>query len=254
MSYSIYQTNPELSNNIILDTTNIFHIEQVVVDRPKYTAFHKQILDHYEVLKIKNYFNSFSKDKFYNVGLNGLPNNKEIGSKRITIYNPELAKYLNQKLLFKIPYRKVDKFTSVDHGSKFTGVFKPIGISPLFRYMIYNPKSSGHNPHYDSPYVLLNDENNNVRTLFSGVIYLTTHTNTGATVLINDGQDNLEFSNRNTSDWDNSDYQELENNRYLPNAGNVLLFDHQICHAVEPNNSNTQRIIIRFDVFFEELK
>lgn len=191
-------------------------------------------------------FESFSSP-LYPVGKQGLSdvsNKEDIGSYRKTVYDESLAKWLSNFLIPMLP-------TSV-----ITNDFSPVQtdvidktqtwsidcISPLFRYMRYE-KDGSHNPHYDAPYVI--DEN--TRTLFSGILYLTT--NEVYTRLINDDQMRLPFTSRKTVDWaepltpDTSVY-----NAKRSEVDTCFIFPHGVCHDVSENTQDSTRIIIRFDV------
>lgn len=86
-----------------------------------------------------------------------------------------------------------------------------------------------------------------------GVLYLTTN-KSGATGFINDGQDELLFTERNTDDWLRQANISEVDSWQLPSKGRILLFPHQVCHTVFPLLEDEKRIIIRFDLFFRAMR
>ena len=110
------------------------------------------------------------------------------GSKRITNYDIKFANYLNHILSGKLPsVINLNDYSPVDWQSQNPekyNVWAFEGVSPVFRYMEYT-QGSEHFPHYDAPFI--SKENPLVRTLMSGVLYLTTN-KSGATGFIIDGQ------------------------------------------------------------------
>lgn len=211
----------------------------------EFTTFSLKLPSGFSQLLI-NRFESFSSP-LYPVGKQGLSdvdNGEDIGSYRKTVYDEALAFHLTKLLLPQLPplvYTDVlSPVQTGDHDS--TQLWSLDCITPLFRYMKYE-KGGGHNPHYDSSFVT----NSCTRTLFSGILYLTT--NEVYTRLIKDNQMCIPFKERNTEDW-------LEP---LP-AGNLVyhakksikdtcfIFPHGVCHDVSENTEDNTRIIIRFDV------
>lgn len=200
-------------------------------------------------------FNTFGKDQFYHVGVNGTTElYTGVGSKRVTNYDPEFAKYLTT-LLSKDTFPEIvlDEFSPVNWQTENPdqcNVWTFLGVSPVFRYMEYS-KGSEHFPHYDAPY--LHPDDPLTRTLMSGVLYLTTN-KSGATGFIKDGQDDIPFSYRKTSDWLRQATIDEVDSWQLPVKGNILLFPHQVCHTVFPLLEDEKRIIIRFDLYFKGSK
>lgn len=197
-------------------------------------------------------FNTFGKDHFYHVGVNGTTElHTGVGSKRVTNYDIKLAQYLTKLIAqYQRPILTLDEYSPVDWLSdnpKKTRQWGFEGVSPVFRYMEYT-KGSEHFPHYDAPYC--HPDSPLTRTLMSGVLYLTTN-KSGATGFINDGQDHLPFAQRNTEDWlRQANLSEVESWQ-LPSKGRILIFPHQVCHTVFPLLEDEKRIIIRFDLFFK---
>ena len=224
-----------------------------LIKSPKYlspTTLPKEVCDSLIAM-----FNTFGKDHFYHVGVNGTTDlHTGVGSKRVTNYDPNLAKYLTDLIGMHItPTIYLDEYSPVDwlkdnpeklHKWIFSG------LSPVFRYMEYT-KGSEHFPHYDAPY--LHPEDPLTRTLMSGVLYLTTN-KSGATGFIKDGQNGIPFANRNTEDWTRQANLSEIDSWQLPSKGRILLFPHQVCHTVFPLLEDETRIIIRFDLYFKALK
>jgi hypothetical protein len=126
--------------------------------------------------------------------------------------------------------------------------WRAVGVSPLLRFMRYE-KGGQHYAHYDAAYVY---EDPKVRTLMSFVLYLTTNENGGATRFIRDGQHTVPILERNHADWD----RPVEKDEVLlsvsPRKGRLVMFDHRLCHDVEPYAGNEPRIIIRGDVIYQD--
>lgn len=201
-------------------------------------------------------YNTFGKDSFYHVGVNGTSDQTEgKGSFRVTNYDPEFAKYLTRLFVEQgeVVRIKLNELSSVnwqeDNPDKLS-TWEFVGISPMFRYMEYT-QGSEHFPHYDSPYY--KDESPLLRTLMSGVLYLTTN-KSGATGFIDDGQKDIPFIERDTSDWKQQATNQQTINWYLPTKGRMLFFPHQECHTVFPLQEDEKRIIIRFDFYFRAVK
>lgn len=104
-----------------------------------------------------------------------------------------------------------------------------------------------HYAHYDAAYIYPKKE---FRSLKSVVIYLTTNQN-AATRFIKDGQEKLPIWDRNHDDWN----RPVKENEIIATseciAGNVLFFNHRICHDVQQYMGTDPRIIIRGDLIYE---
>ena len=194
----------------------------------------------------------FEDNDFYPVGLQGKSNvddKTQIGSYRTTVHDKEFAKYLNNLLLKELQPVILDEYSPMDWQSQNPDKLNywiPLHISPVFRYMKYQ-KDGMHLAHYDSEYIL--PENPLIRTLYSGVLYLTD--NKVYTRFIKDGQEDIPFTERNLNDWeveteDNKVYDQIESI-----CGNYVMFPHRLCHDVSKNHEGKERIIIRFDVFYQ---
>lgn len=198
--------------------------------------------------------NTFAQDEFYDVGVNGTSDEEYSvlgkGSRRVTNYDIRFANYLNNILSGHIPsVVKLNEYSPVDwqtDNPDQINVWAFEGVSPVFRYMEYT-KGSEHFPHYDAPYLCKEDPL--TRTLYSGVLYLTTN-QSGATGFILDGQENLPFDKRGLEDWERQATLDEVESWQLPSKGQMLIFPHQTCHTVFPLLEDEKRIIIRFDLFY----
>ena len=183
------------------------------------------------------------------VGVTGYASamNGEIGSWRATGWSVDLAAALYARLHPVLPsVRFLDDHAFTDaHGQH---AWRIVGLSPLLRFMRY-PPGGRHLCHYDAAY----DYGDGRRTLLSVVFYLTDATATGATRFVRDGQEHLPTSRRCFDDWtrDTLDSEVLAS--VLPRAGDVLVFDHRLCHDVQRWDGPGDRIIIRGDVVYEAI-
>ena len=195
-------------------------------------------------------------NELYPVGLQGLSDvsdEEAIGSHRQTLHDIGLAQYLTQKIwtnpdLFITPV-VLDEYSPVDWQSKNPdklNYWTPLHVSPVFRYMEYS-EGGEHYTHYDAPYI--DKTNPLIRTLQSGVLYLTT--NDVCTRFIDEIQSSLPFVDRNLSDWTEPTDPSLILNAVSSTEGFVLLFPHQLPHDVSKHPGKDKRIIIRFDIFYQ---
>ena len=196
--------------------------------------------------------NTFGKDQFYPVSTSGKQEAETLGkgSVRLTNYDPGFAQYLTEELSALIPAQLQFNETSCcdwqSQNPKEYNVWNFFGISPVFRYMKYT-KDSWHVPHYDASHY--NKEDPLVRTLYSGVLYLTTN-KSGATAFINDEQFQTSFNQRDLSDWTRQARYDEIINWSLPSKGKIIIFPHGMCHSVFPLLEDEERIIVRFDLFY----
>jgi len=177
-----------------------------------------------------------------------------MGSIRTSIWAPELALSLWKKLQEHFIYiRLMNDYTATDwwqgdkEGDKERRYWKPVGITPLMRFMRYQ-KDGQHYAHYDAGFFYPDD---NYRTLQSAVIYLTTCPQDGTTRFIKDHQKQLPIWERSHADWIREVKPEEVIASVHPQAGDILIFDHRICHDVEKYTGDTPRIIIRADILFK---
>lgn len=188
---------------------------------------------------------------FEHVSVNGLKTeNLGKGSHRATGYSEELATQLSELIIPYLSDLHCDDFTSTDFWQfSVSNDWKPIGISPMLRFMQYDNESE-HFAHYDAGFIYPNTIH---RTLKSFVLYLTTN-EIGATRFIDDDQEDIAVWDRNHDDWN----RRVNDNEILlesfPVKGKILIFNHRLCHDVEqyfPTTENECRIIIRGDVIYE---
>lgn len=205
------------------------------------------ILIHGECEKIIEHF---EKDaSFYDVGVQGLPSNTEVGSRRITAYDEGFSRFLTSILASRLSPVILDEYSPVDWQSQNPGKLNywvPLGVSTMFRYMRYR-RGSQHYTHYDAPYI--HPENPLIRTLQSGVLYLTDSASC-CTCFVDDKQSGKPFVKRNHSDWDRETLKEEIVARYRSVSRSALLFFHQLPHFVTKHEGDNDRIIIRFDVTY----
>jgi hypothetical protein len=193
---------------------------------------------------------------FEEVGVQGMKDKKDdrIGSLRTSVWSPKIAEGIWNRIENFLSIKWCGKFTATDWYQKNEIYYidgdceaEPIAVSPLLRFMKYSNGCS-HNAHYDASFIYPN--NPNYRTLKSMVIYLTTNEN-AATRFIDDKQQNKPIWNRNHDDWNRGVRCDEIIAKSECIAGNVLLFDHRMCHDVEQYFGNKERIIIRGDIIYE---
>lgn len=183
------------------------------------------------------------------VGIDGYASNytngDPIGSYRASTFSPALANVLWYRIsqFFDNP-RIFDKNAATDTDK--SNIWRPIGISPLFRYIKYT--SGGLLvPHYDAPYIYSNKQ----RTLMSLVIYLDAKGVTGGeTRFIKDKQVKLPFDERNFNDWTRFAKEDEILFEIVPKAGAAISFDHRILHDSSKINGKGQKVIMRTDIVF----
>ncbi len=186
------------------------------------------------------------------VNYQGNPKNHDenIGSVRTNIWSPELAAGIWKKLSPFVDPIKTDELTLTDwwQGDKTRCEWRAVAVSPLMRFMRYD-KHGKHWPHYDAGFIYPDD---NLRSLMSLVIYLTSHDQGGETRMLDDKQTAAIWL-RDHSDWT----CEADDNNVLisckPKKGRALLFMHRQCHDVAEYTGDAPRIIIRTDVLFEAI-
>jgi 2OG-Fe(II) oxygenase superfamily len=184
------------------------------------------------------------------VNFQGNPKQAEecTGSLRVNLWSPELAKKIWLKIANYIEPINAHGLTLTDwwQGDKARNKWRPVAISPLLRFMRYE-NGGKHLPHYDAGFIYPDD---NLRTLLSLIIYLTSDNPGGETRMIDDKQKEFVWS-RNYKDWPD----EANDNQVLcscqPVVGRALLFLHRQCHDVAEYQGKGPRIIIRTDVIFE---
>ena len=184
------------------------------------------------------------------VGISGYSSTAkgEIGSWRATGWSVDLASALYERLRPVLPcVRFLDDHSFTDaHGQH---AWRIVGLSPLLRFMRY-PPGGRHLCHYDAAF----DYGDGRRTLLSVVFYLTDASASGATRFVRDGQELLPTAQRRFDDWTRDTRCEEVIVRVVPHAGDVLVFDHRLCHDVERWDGPGDRIIIRADVVYEAVR
>jgi hypothetical protein len=160
--------------------------------------------------------------------------------------NSSIRKSLYSVELSEIIFKKLQNFPNLIEAIKPNTdwnkdeIYKFVGINPLFRYIDYE-EDGILIPHYDYSYKY----NDNVKSLYSLVIYLNTDDN-GQTVFMEDDMDwNMDLSDKDESYFDKT-YLE-----YKPTKGNVLIFPHHILHGSKAKSK--KKIIIRTDLMFEKI-
>lgn len=196
-----------------------------------------------------------SQGEFAPVSVQGMApegSGAQVGSCRITCWDPAFGYYLWEMLRYTAPFRHMYDTSSTDWHQDNPDKrrdWHPVGVSPMARYMRYD-QGGQHFAHYDAGYIYP-DGPGLRRTLMSGVLYLTTN-KTGDTRFIKDGQESLPVWERNHADWDREVKPEEVLRQFSPEEGSVLLFDHRLTHDVSRyDGAEGPRIIIRFDVIFQ---
>lgn len=204
---------------------------------------------------------------FEPVGVQGMMDKKDevMGSMRTSIWCPELAEMIWQRVgrdMHRYEFReKESELISTDWWQNFVEPKKgydpdfnaetylnahPVAISPLLRFMKYENEGQ-HYAHYDASFIY---PDFNFRSLKSMVIYLTTNEG-AATRFVKDNQEHLPIWDRNHSDWNRPVKEEEIIAKSECIQGNVLFFDHRMCHDVQQYFGDTERVIIRGDVVYE---
>lgn len=210
-----------------------------------------------DCLKIMEFFES--QGQYAPVSVQGMTDgeyNNEKGSNRITGFGPQLSQKLYEKIKKDIEgnytfndYSSTDWWQQSDGSYEGHRDWKVVGLSPMLRFMKYE-KFGKHYAHYDAGFLYPGGK---YRTLKSFVLYLTTN-DSGATRFIDDGQEEIPVHLRNHNDWNKDTKDEEVFFKTLPVRGDMLIFDHKVCHDVEPFLGNEkERIIIRGDVLFEKV-
>jgi hypothetical protein len=207
---------------------------------------------------------ALDQGKWHSVGVQGLSDNTEEGSRRVNMWSPELAKLLwdraqSKGITFDIKGSEsveTDWYVPLwpDEPNVFTK-WKAIAFSPLLRVMAYRCGGQ-HYPHYDAPYFHPTGH----RTLTSFVLYLTPSDATGTlrsgtTAFTNDPvNDGIPLGERDYSDWKRQALRDEIYYSSTPATGKLLSFPHRMCHAVMPwENKNLTRYIVRGDVIYEPI-
>jgi len=184
------------------------------------------------------------------------------GSMRTTMWTPELAELVWDQIKMFFGPRYMEDTTSTDwwqaksqirplsvwHEMKIHRHWAAVGASPMMRFMKYEDGGE-HYAHYDAGYFYPDGEH---RTLMSFVLYLTTNTEGGATRFIKDAQSDLPVWKRTHDDWDRQVKEEEVIKAVQPREGSILVFDHRLCHDVQPYLGENPRIIVRGDIIYKK--
>ncbi len=190
-----------------------------------------------------------SKHGYKPVGIDGYMKNfiasDKIGSYRASVFSPDLAEVIWNRISPYIDNPRIfttEPCTDIDG----TAIWRPIGVSPLFRYIRYD--SGGLLvPHYDAPYI----ESEKQRTLMSLVIYIKNEGITGgATRFIKDPQLHTPFAEKNFSDWKRFATTDEILFSIEPIASQAICFDHRMLHDSSEIFGKGEKIIIRTDIVF----
>lgn len=187
------------------------------------------------------------------VGVTGVRDSYGVGSVRASAWAPDLAGALWKSISPAIPQVRflsemdpTDFFATTSRDQHMN--WRVVGLSPLLRFMRYE-KGGKHLCHYDAGF----DYKDGRRTLMSVVFYLSNAKGSGATRFVRDGQEARPTHLRNFSDWDRDTDEKEVIARVYPSAGDVLVFDHRLCHDVEQWNGDDSRVIIRGDIVYEAI-
>lgn len=259
----VYTTKPkpdslpgfyEPTENIFLDGPKMMYFQHM---NPNDAFVLENVLSKDDCEKMIAYM--CTSNNFEEVGVQGMKDQKDerIGSMRTSIWSPQLAEQIWNKiekfLPTLIPHDKTTTDWWQDVDLEIYPSYTPVAVSPLLRFMQYE-NGGQHYAHYDAGFIYPNESKkrkNNYRTLKSMVIYLTTNEG-AATRFIEDGQDNEHIWNRDHDDWNREvkDFEIIEKSECI--QGNVLIFNHRLCHDVEKYMGTDPRIIIRGDIVYRE--
>ena len=172
-----------------------------------------------------------------------------IGSYRLRAYDVRLAEELWRRLK---PLLGCCELTAEGAlaDAKGIAVWRPVGVSPLFRFIRY-AQGGSLVAHYDSPY----QYSDHVMSLKSLVLYLTDRKigEGGETRFIHDAQDRLDPLQRNYADWPRSASADEALTLLAPRAGDALVFDHRLLHDSAPLRTREPKIIVRTDILYQAI-
>ena len=199
-----------------------------------------------------------TSDNFEEVGVQGMKDGKDerIGSLRTSVWSPGVA---------TIIWNKIAQYLTAVHGGNKVATdwwqhlptedvynplvtYLPVAVSPLLRFMKYE-KGGQHYAHYDASFIY---PDNKFRSLKSMVIYLTTNEG-AATRFVRDDQEDLDIWDRKHDDWSRPVKDEELIGKSECIQGNVLIFNHRLCHDVEHYFGEETRVIIRGDIIYERM-
>lgn len=142
-----------------------------------------------------------NSDKKVRVNEYGYPGQGgELGSLRLSFFDETFAKTIFERLKLSGAIEELRIFSEKDKTNwRPFSQYRAIGLNPLCRLIQYDPKTAL-NVHYDDSFY----QNDKVRSLMTVVIVVQKSKKGGATRFIIDKQDNLNFEQRDFSDWDRS--------------------------------------------------
>ena len=178
------------------------------------------------------------------------PGATKIGSWRTTVYSPELAERVWERVRPVLPSsRTFDRYAMTDWCDHPT--WRPVGVNPAFRFIWYD-NGGELVAHYDAGF---DPGDGKTHTLMSLVLYLNDCDATfgGRTRFIRDTQRELPYAARDFSDWTREARPEEVAAAITPVRGRALLFDHRLLHDSEPWSGTTPKVIIRTDIIFEKV-
>ena len=189
------------------------------------------------------------------VGPNGYlkdfkPGVTKVGSWRSTVYSPELAERVWERVSASLTSPKVfDRYAMTDWGGWPT--WRPVGVNPAFRFIWYD-HGGELVVHYDGGF---DPGDGETHTLMSVVLYLNDCDARfgGRTRFIRDSQRDVPYADRNFSDWTREARSDEVIAAVTPRRGRALLFDHRLLHDSEPWSGTTPKVIIRTDILFEKV-
>lgn len=183
------------------------------------------------------------------VGITGMQGNytpgDRIGSWRASLWTPEYATTLWERISPLLPAETFDALYPTDHEDD---QWTPVGVSPLLRFIRYTDDGALVE-HYDAPFI----SDDNTRTLKSVVLYLH-HDATltgGQTRFLTDAQAGLPVSEMDFADGGilaSDAGPERVRVAVDPVAGTGLIFPHRIRHDSAPTAGAGEKIIIRTDL------
>ena len=175
-----------------------------------------------------------------------------LGSVRATAWAPSLGRALWERIRAAVPaLREMGDRTPTDWyalgGRSAHRRWRAMGVGPVLRFMRYEA-GGRHCAHYDMGY----DYPDARRSLMSLVAYLTTVPEGagGRTRIVRDGQEALPVWDRCHDDWTRPVRDDEVVAAVRPVRGDILLFDHRLCHDVEHYTGAASRVIVRGDVVF----
>lgn len=189
------------------------------------------------------------------VGINGYlkgfsPGVTKIGSWRSTVYSPELAERVWERVRpFLASSRTFDRYAMTDWCEHPT--WRPVGVNPAFRFIWYD-HGGELVAHYDAGF---DPRDGETHSLMSLVLYLNDCDPRcgGRTRFIRDPQGTYPYAARDFSDWTREALSEEVIGAVVPVTGRTLLFDHRILHDSEPWRGEAPKVIIRTDIIFERV-